>query len=104
MTKGYTEILLEHTGAIFYAILRKHDGTSHSLLYTEISTLSRTRHEHFDRLWKMRTTFVKFSDSCAKRYGLTEYISVNKILLIFKGRIIFRQYIGKEQERFGTKV
>jgi hypothetical protein len=41
--------------------------------------------ENYDRLWKMRTLFGKFSDAYTKYYSLTEYLAVEEIIVLYKG-------------------
>jgi hypothetical protein len=42
--------------------------------------------ENYDRLWKMRTIFGKFSDAYTKKYySLTEHLAVEEIIVLYKG-------------------
>jgi len=38
--------------------------------------------------WKMRTVFPKLNDSC---YSPTEHLAADKIIVLFTGRVIFKQ-------------
>jgi hypothetical protein len=60
--------------------------------------------ESYYRLWKLGTIFDKLSDSYAKYYSPTEHLEVDEIIVIFRGRIIFKQYIPKKHKRFGIKI
>ena len=51
----------------------------------------------------MRAKFDKPSDSHAKYYSLTEHLAVDEIVL-FRGRIIFKQHIPKKYKWFGMKL
>jgi hypothetical protein len=53
--------------------------------------------------WKIRAVLDKLSDSYAKYYSLTDRLAVEKIILLFKGRVIFKQYISKKHKHFGIK-
>jgi hypothetical protein len=44
-------------------------------------------------LWKMRTIFDMLSD---KYYSPTEHLAVNEIIVLYKGQVIFKQYIPKK--------
>ena len=50
-----------------------------------------------DCLWKLRTVFDKLKKAYAK-------FSVDEVIVKFKGRVIFRQYIPKKRKRFGIKI
>jgi len=45
--------------------------------------------------WKIITLFDKLSDACTKFYKSYEHLAVHKITLLFKRRVIFKQYISK---------
>jgi hypothetical protein len=60
--------------------------------------------ENYDRLWKMRTIFDKLNDAYAKYYSPTEHLAIDEIIVLFKGRIVFNQYIPKKHKRFGIKI
>jgi hypothetical protein len=40
----------------------------------------------------------------AKFYGPSEHLSVDEVIVKFKGRVIFRQYIPKKRKCFGIKI
>ena len=37
-------------------------------------------------------------------YNLTEHLAVDKVIVLYKGRVIFLQYIPKKHKRFGIKI
>ncbi len=37
-------------------------------------------------------------------YDLTEHIAIDEIIVKFKGRVIFRQYIPKKRKQLGIKL
>jgi hypothetical protein len=51
----------------------------------------------------MRTVFDKLNDAYAKYYSPAEHLAVNEITVLFKGRVVFKQYIPKNK-RFGIKI
>jgi len=46
----------------------------------------------------MRALFDKLSDSYAKYYSLTVHLAVDEIIVLFIGRVIFKQYTKETQE------
>jgi hypothetical protein len=52
--------------------------------------------EEYDRLWKIRTIFDKLNQAYAKFYNPSEHLAVDEVIVKFKGRVIFRQYIPKK--------
>jgi hypothetical protein len=60
--------------------------------------------DNYDRLWKIRTIFDTLNDSYEKYYNPSEHLAVDEIIVKFKGRVIFRQYIPKKHKRFGIKI
>jgi hypothetical protein len=63
-----------------------------------------SRHENYDSPWKMRAIFDKLNESCGKYHSPTEQLAVDEIIVLFEGRIIFRQYIPKKHRRFGIEL
>jgi len=37
-------------------------------------------------------------------YNPTEHLAVDEVIVLYKGRVIFRQYIPKKRKRFGIKI
>jgi len=37
-------------------------------------------------------------------YNLTEHLAVNGVIMLYKGRVVFQQYIPKKHKRFGIKI
>jgi len=52
--------------------------------------------EEYDRLWKLRTLFDKLNEAYAKFYNPSEHLAVDKVIVKFKGRVIFMQYIPEK--------
>jgi len=52
----------------------------------------------------MRALIDKLIDSYAKYYSLTDHLAVDEIILLCKGRVIFKQYITEKHKHFGIKL
>ena len=64
---------------------------------------NRTVDSH-DRLWKIRDLFEILRTNFAKFYNPSEHLVVGEVIVKFKGRVIFKQYIPKKCKRFGIKL
>jgi len=53
---------------------------------------------------EIRTLFDTQNEACAKFYNPSEHLSVDEVLVKFKGRVIFRQYVPKKRKCFGIKI
>ena len=60
--------------------------------------------KEYGRLWKLRTVFDKLNKSYAKFYNPSEHLAVDEVIVKFKGRVIFRQYIPKKRKHLGIKI
>ena len=54
-------------------------------------------HEQRDLFEIMRTNFSKF-------YNPSEHLAVDEVIVKFKGRVVFKQYILKKRKCFGIKM
>jgi hypothetical protein len=96
-------------------------GQLHSPLYGKTMTRDRFLHilhflyfadnsqspdegEEYDRLWKVRTVFDKLNEAYTKFYNPSEHLAEGDVIVKFKGRFIFRQYIPKKRKCFGIKI
>jgi len=52
----------------------------------------------------MRAIFDKLSNSYVKYYVPTENLAVYEIIVLFKARVSFKQYIPKKHKQFGIKL
>jgi len=57
----------------------------------------------YERLWKIRKIFDTLSNKFCEMYNPTEHLAVDEIIMLYKGKVIFRQYIPKKHKRFGIK-
>ncbi|CAK1598285.1 unnamed protein product [Parnassius mnemosyne] len=65
-----------------------------------------TREERklLDNLAPIREIFELFVENCKKSYVLGEYVTIDEMLLAFRGRCKFRQYIPTKPAKYGIKV
>jgi hypothetical protein len=75
-----------------------------------ISALHRQQHlsnmtdpDH-DQLWEMRTCSDTRHDTYTKFYSPSEHPAVEEVIVLFKGQVIFKQYITKKHKCFGIKI
>jgi hypothetical protein len=59
--------------------------------------------ENSDRLWTARNLFENLNKAFSKFYSPSEHLAV-EVIILFKRRVIFRQYIPKKHKRFGIKI
>jgi len=60
--------------------------------------------ENSDRLWKTRNVFDILKKKFSKFYNPSEHLAVDEVIVKYKGRVIFRQYIPKKHKCFGIKL
>jgi hypothetical protein len=49
-----------------------------------------------DILWKIISLSDKLSDTCATFYNPSEHLAVDEVIVLFKLRVIFKQYIPQK--------
>jgi len=52
----------------------------------------------------MRNLFQILNEKFSKFYSPSEHLAVHEVIVKFKGRVIFRQYIPKKHKRLGIKI
>jgi hypothetical protein len=52
----------------------------------------------------MKTISDKLNNAYTKYYSPTEHLAIDVITVLFKGRVVFKQYIPKKNKRFGIKI
>jgi hypothetical protein len=60
--------------------------------------------ENYDRLWKTREVFDMLNVTYSKFYNPSEHLAIDKVIVLFKGKAAFKQYIPKKHKRFGIKI
>lgn len=79
----------------FYLILR--------FLHFNDNTALNLNHDNPDRLHKIRPLINLFRERCYAVYSPGQNLSIDESLVLFKGRLKFRQYIKTKRARFGVK-
>jgi len=51
---------------------------------------------HYDRLWKISNVSDTLNNKFYELYNPTEHLAINEVIVLFKGRVIFWQYIPKK--------
>jgi len=84
----------------------KHDQFYYILkfLYFSKKMNQLNKNDNYDKLWKMRTLYDQLSDTYAKFYNPSEYLAVDEVTILLKGRAIFKHYIPKKYKCFGIKI
>jgi hypothetical protein len=62
------------------------------------------QNEEYDQLWKIRTVFDTLNQAYAKYYNPSEHLALDEVIVKFKGRVIFTQYIPNRKKCFGIKI
>ena len=94
---------LEQLHIPFYRKIMKWDRYLHILRFlhfTDKKGMDRTD----DRLWKIRGLFETLKANFSKFYNPSEHLAVDEVIVKFKGRVIFKQYIPKKRKCFGIKI
>ena len=91
----------------FYGTMTKRDRHLHILCYLHFTD---NRNEpdrtdaNFDRLWKIRDLFEILNATFSKFYDPSDNLAIDEVIVSFKGRVIFKQYIPKKRKRFGINI
>ncbi|XP_050314861.1 piggyBac transposable element-derived protein 4-like [Anthonomus grandis grandis] len=57
-----------------------------------------------DKLAPIRDLFKMFVEKCQQNYSVGEYVTVDEMLLPFRGKCSFRQYIPSKPSNYGIKI
>ena len=57
-----------------------------------------------DRLWKIRNVFSQIVFKFSEFYNPKQKLVIDESLVLFKGRLSFKQYIPSKRHRFGQKL
>jgi hypothetical protein len=74
------------------------------LHFTDNDNESDKNYENSDRLWKIRQVFDMLNVAYSKFYNPSEHLAIDEVIVLFKGKISFKQYIPKKHKRFGIKI
>ena len=74
------------------------------LHYNDNSQAPRTTDPNRDRLYKIRPVLDHLFERFQAVYGLSRDIAIDESLLLWKGRLLFKQYLPLKRSRFGIKL
>ena len=57
-----------------------------------------------DKLYKLRSIINMIKDRCCRVYLPGKCLSMDESLVLFKGRLSFKQYVSSKRARFGIKL
>jgi hypothetical protein len=73
-----------------------------SLRFDNINT--RTQRSKTDKLAPIRDFLTKFISNCQNSYSLGECTTIDEMLVAFRGRCSFIQYMAKKPVKYGLKI
>jgi len=90
----------------FYSNVMAHDRFFHIIQFLHFENDDPPNHDNanYDRLWKIRKIFDSLNNKFCELYNPTEHLAVDEVTVLYKGRVVFRQYIPKKHKRFGIKI
>jgi hypothetical protein len=104
---GQTDRILGKYSTRLYSSTKKEERYLHIvrlLQFTDNSNQPVFTDENSDRLQKMRNLFEILKKMFTKFYSPSEHLAVDEVIVLFKGRVIFRQYIPQKHLHFGIKI
>jgi hypothetical protein len=54
--------------------------------------------------WKISEIFEMLNVAYSKFYNPSEHLAIDEVIVLFKGRVVFKQYIPKKHKRFENKI
>lgn len=82
--------------------LRRFKLLLRALRFDDIRT--RPQRKVNDKLAPVRRVFEQFVQKCQENYVVSEFVTVDEMLLKFRGKCSFRQYIKNKPAKYGVKV
>ena len=74
------------------------------LHFSDNSNAPSKTEESYDRLWKIRNIFDILVKNFKNAYNPAQNCVVDEVIVTFKGRVIFWQYIPKKHKRWNIKI
>lgn len=68
----------------------------HILRFLQQQELTRQYYNKYERLWKIRSFFDVLNDTYGKFYNPSTYLTEEKVTVLFKGTVIFKQIHSHE--------
>lgn len=65
---------------------------------------TRLARKEIDKFTTIREIFQMFTSNCKKSYSVSEFTTIDEMLLAFRGRCSFRQYMPMKPNKYGLKV
>jgi len=90
----------------FYSNVMVHDCFFQILWFLRFENSNDPRNcddPDYNGLQKIRQIFDTLNNFC-EMYNPTEHLSVDKVIMLCKGKLIFRQYIPKKHNRYGIRI
>jgi hypothetical protein len=91
----------------FYSKTVSHDRFLHILRYLHFANNQNAIDNNdpkYYRVWKIRPIFDMPNGAFSVCYAPTEYLAVDEVIVLFKGRVYLKRYILKKHKRFGIKI
>ena len=96
---------MEQLLTTFYGQTMAHARNCHILCFLHFTDNNRNGVDRTDdRLWKILDLFESIRTNFSKFFNPSEHLSVDEVIVKFKGRVLFKQYIPKKFKRFGIKM
>lgn len=73
-----------------------------SIRFDDINT--RAERNAFDKLAPIREILLSFSTNSQSSFNLGEYVTIDEILVAFRGRCSFIQYMAQKPAKYGLKI
>jgi hypothetical protein len=102
-----TRGLLDEKGTPLLSILRTKDGTRYFHILHFIHFMDNNGNgvgRMDDMLWKIRDFFEIIRTNFPKFYNPSEHLAVDKVIVKFKGRVVYTKYIPKTRKSFSIKT
>ena len=74
------------------------------LLHSMLHFADNNKPSETDRLWKVRDVFEMFTANYKKYFVPFQKLVIDESLVLFKGRLVWKQYIPSKRHRFGIKI
>jgi hypothetical protein len=81
----------------FYSNVMARDRFFHIRFHFENNAVPPKRDDpDYDRLWKIRKISDTLNNNFGELYNPTEHLALDEVIVLYKGRVVFRQYIPKK--------
>jgi hypothetical protein len=102
--KRQTRRLLVHVTTVFMVFYvckeMRHDSSIYWCLHLSDKTELGKTDKNYDSLWNY---FDNLIDAYPKYYSPVEHLPADEVIVLFRGRVVFKQCIPRKHMQFGTK-